>query len=167
MLASAAGGALVPLLTTQKADAVGITYVLTVQPKTVNVKTGEVGELYVFAEWKSVLTGWNDLHTGGNASLTATVPEGVQVSKDGINWSTSVTQNFYTGQHVQDTFYLKSDTAGTFPVTLSANGIDTLASGSINLSNTATLVVTDPALPTANLISPGQRQRKQQQLSNV
>lgn len=154
MLASATGGALVPLLTAQKADAAGITYVLTVQPKTVNVKTGEVGELYVFAEWKSARTGWNDLRTWGNASLTATVSGGAQVSKDGVNWSTSVTQNFSFLQHVADTFYLKSDTAGAFPVTLSANGIDTLASGSINLSNTAELVVTDPVLPTVNLISP-------------
>lgn len=154
MLASIFGGALVPAVTSQKAAAAGITYQMVAQPSTVTVEAGTtVGSLFALTEFKADGIGWNDLVAWGNSTITASVTGGAEVSKDKATWGASATLHFSALQAVQGTFYLRSATPGTFPVSLSSSVV-TLLSGTINRTASATLVVTTVEAPTVTLNAP-------------
>ncbi len=147
LVASMLGGALVPALSTQKASAASITYQLIAQPTTVTAEAGTgVGSIFALAEYKAGSLGWNDLVSWGNSHITATVPSGVLVSKDQTSWDSSATLNFALSQPAQGKFYIKSDTPGTYTVSLSSS-VATLLSGRVNNVASATFVVTAPPMP--------------------
>ncbi len=148
MSAVLAVSSLAPLVSAQTANALPLTtYQLTPSASVVHTEAGSgVGSLYTFVEFKSLFGGWNDFHVSlGSAAITATATGGAEVSTDSTNWDSSKTVNSSFLDKVDGSFYLKSDTVGTFPINLSAT-INT-TEGERVLNETVNLVTSDTTAP--------------------
>lgn len=156
ILALSTATASLPFIGSDNANALPFTtYRLKPSAAVINAEAGTgVGSLYTFVEWKSFIGGWNDFQASlGSAAITATATGGAEVSKDSTNWSSSETVETSKSvwNKVEGSFYLKSDTVGTFPINLSATIVTT--EGVRTLNKTINLVASDSTAPVVTHMS--------------